>query len=124
MNKTSLAKLKTCHPDIIRLAEAVDKDFPIQCICGERNEIEQNKAFNSGYSKKKYPQSKHNQRPSLAGDFVPDPDRNPATLDWDDIKSFELMCLMFEQKADELDIKIRLGRDFSFRDFPHIELIT
>lgn len=124
MNKTSLAKLKTCHKDIVRLAEAVDKDFPIQCICGKRNEVDQNKAFQKGMSKLKYPDSKHNAEPlSLAGDFIPDPDKNPSTIDWDDIKSFEMMCLVFEQKADELRIKIRLGRDFSFKDFPHIELI-
>lgn len=123
MNKTSLKKLSTCHPDIQRLAHAVDKDFPIQCICGERNELDQTKAYESGASRKKYPDSKHNKRPSLAGDFVPDPDNNPATLDWGDIKSFELMCLTFEQKADELGIKIRLGRDFKFKDFPHVELM-
>lgn len=123
MNSTSLKKLETCHKDIQRLAKAVDEVLPIQCICGERNEYEQNKAFNTGASKKKYPQSKHNKRPSLAGDFIPDPDRNPATLDWGDIKSFELMCLTFEQKADELGIKIRLGRDFSFKDYPHCELV-
>jgi peptidoglycan L-alanyl-D-glutamate endopeptidase CwlK len=122
MNKTSLKKLSTCHPDIIKLAKAVNEVYPIQCICGERNENEQTKAFNSGASRKKYPNSKHNKKPSLAGDFVPDPDKNPATLDWGDIKSFELMCLTFEQKADELGIKIRLGRDFSFKDFPHVEL--
>lgn len=127
MNKTSLEKLKTCHPDIQRLAHAVDAVFPIQCICGSRNKVEQDKAFQNGMSKLKYPKSKHNvgkeagRELSDAGDFVPDPDRNPATIDWGDIKSFELMCITFEQKADELGINIRLGRDFKFKDFPHIE---
>jgi peptidoglycan L-alanyl-D-glutamate endopeptidase CwlK len=123
MNKTSLAKLNTCHPNIIRLALAVDKVFPIQCICGHRNEKDQDDALRNGYSKLRFPNSKHNKTPSHAGDFVPDPDRNPATVEWGDIKSFEMMCLVFEQKADELGIKIRLGRDFSFKDYPHIELV-
>ena len=122
MNKNSLTKLKTCHPDIIKLAHEVNKIFPIQCICGHRNEVDQDKAYQNGYSRLKFPNSKHNKKPSLAGDFVPDPDLNPATLDWGDIKSFELMCLAFEQKADELGIKIRLGRDFKFKDFPHIQM--
>lgn len=128
MNKTSLAKLKTCHKNIIRLAEAVDKDFPIQCICGERDEKAQDHAYKNRMSRLKFPHSKHNinkekgRLVSHAGDFVPDPDNNPATLDWTDIEAFELMCLTFEQKADELGIKIRLGRDFSFKDFPHVEL--
>lgn len=122
MNKRSIEKLGTCHPDIARLAKAVNEVFPIQCICGYRDEKSQDEAFKNGMSKKKYPESKHNKKPSLAGDFVPDPDRNPATLDWGDIKSFELMCLTFESKAEELDINIRLGRDFKFKDMPHIEL--
>ena len=124
MNKTSKNKLKTCHPDIVKLANAVDAVFPIQCICGKRNQKAQDHAYKSGMSKLKYPNSKHNREPlSLAGDFVPDPDKNPATLEWGDIKSFELMCLTFEQKAEELGIKIRLGRDFKFKDFPHVELL-
>lgn len=124
MNKTSLNKLKTCHPNIIKLAKAVDDVFPIQCICGKRDQEAQDKAYKSGMSKAKYPNSKHNTEPlSMAGDFIPDPDRNPATVDWDDIKSFELMCSIFKQKADELEIKIRLGKDFKFKDFPHVELI-
>lgn len=123
MNKKSLERLNTCHPDLIKIAKAVDKVFPIQCICGYRGEKEQNEAYQMGASKLRYPKSKHNKTPSLAADFVPDPDKNPKTIDWGDIKSFEMMTLVFEQKADELGIKIRLGRDFSFKDFPHIELI-
>lgn len=124
MNKSGLKKLKTCHPDIVRLALAVDERFPIQCICGKRGQVEQDKAYQNGMSRLKYPNSKHNTEPlSEAGDFVPDPDKNPATINWDDIKAFETMCLTFEQVADELGIKIRLGRDFKFKDFPHIELV-
>lgn len=129
MNKTSLLKLSTCHPDIQKLAKAVNEVFPIQCICGERTEADQNKAFINGYSKLKFPHSKHNinkeknRLQSHAGDFVPDPDNNPKTLDWNDIEAFELMCSIFEQKAKALKIKIRLGRDFSFKDFPHVELM-
>lgn len=123
MNKKSIEKLNTCHPDIIRLVQAVDEVYPIQCICGHRGEKDQNAAFAGKFSKLKFPNSKHNKTPSLAADLVPDPDRNPATIDWGDIKSFELMCLTIEQKADELGIKIRLGRDFKFKDYPHLELI-
>lgn len=123
MNKLSREKLATCHQNIIRLAIAVNQRYPIQCICGYRNEHEQSKAFSTGMSKLEFPKSKHNKKPSLAADFVPDPDENSKTLDWNDIEEFERMCLVFEQVADELDIKIRLGRDFRFRDLPHIELI-
>lgn len=129
MNQLSIKKLRTCHADLQLLAHAVDKVYPIQVICGERNEKDQEAAYKSGASKKHYPESKHNVNykanrfKSHAMDIVPDPDRNPATLDWKDILEFEKMLLIVEQKADELDIKIRLGRDFSFRDMPHVELI-
>lgn len=122
INTTSLNKLKTCHPDLIRLAMAVDAVYPIQCICGHRGEEAQNEAFKKGNSKKKWPESKHNKKPSLAGDFVPDPDQDPKTISWTDLKEFEIMCLVFEAKAEEMGIKIRLGRDFKMKDFPHIEL--
>jgi hypothetical protein len=123
VNKSSRDKLATCHQNLIRLAIAVNNVYPIQCICGHRNDEDQRRAFEEGKSKKKPGESKHNKKPSLAADFVPDPDRNSATLDWKDKDEFEKMCLVFEQKADELDIKIRLGRDFSFKDYPHIELV-
>jgi hypothetical protein len=32
------------------------------------------------------------------------------------------MCEHVEEIAKRLGIKIRLGRDFSFKDWPHIEL--
>lgn len=102
---------------------AVDLVYPIQCVCGERNKEDQDLAFEQGNSKLKYPESKHNKKPSHAGDFVPDPDRNPKTISWADLKEFEIMCLVFEAEAEKLDIKIRLGRDFKFKDFPHIELV-
>lgn len=123
MNKKSRDKLATCHPNLIRLAIAVNNVYPIQCICGYRNDTDQEKAFKEGRSKLPPGKSKHNKKPSLAADFVPDPDTNPATIDWNDIEEFEKMCLVFEQKADEMGIKIRLGRDFRFKDFPHVELI-
>lgn len=123
MNKSSREKLESCHPNIIRLAIAVSRIYPIQCICGHRNNTDQEKAFKEGKSQLKPGESKHNQKPSLAADFVPDPDENSKTLEWNDVEEFERMCLVFEQVADEMDIKIRLGRDFSFRDLPHIELI-
>lgn len=128
MNNTSKRKLATAHSDLQLLAHAVDKVFPIQVICGVRDKLEQEKALANGFSKLSYPNSKHNINPSKgrfkshAIDCVPDPDNNPATLDWNDIEAFEKMCLVFEQKADELNIPIRLGRDFKFKDYPHIEL--
>jgi peptidoglycan L-alanyl-D-glutamate endopeptidase CwlK len=122
MNSTSLKKLKECHQDLQRLALAVDEVYPIQVVCGHRGKEEQDRAVAEGKSKLKFPESKHNKKPSLAVDVVPDPDRNPKTIAWADLREFEIMLLVFEAKADEMGIQIRLGRDFKFKDFPHIEL--
>lgn len=123
MNKSSLDKLSTCAQRLINLAHAVDNDYPIQVVCGYRTKEEQDRAFQLGNSKLLWPKSKHNKLPSLAMDIVPDPDRNPATIDWNNIDEFKKMLAVVEAKAKELNIKIRLGRDFHFRDFPHIELV-
>lgn len=122
MNQTSIKKLNTCHPDLIRLAMEVDKEYSIQVICGYRGREEQEKAKSTGKSELSWPNSKHNKSPSLAMDIVPDPDKNPATIDWVKIADFELMCKKVEEVAKRLGIEIRLGRDFKFKDYPHVEL--
>lgn len=131
MNSTSLKKLSTCHPDLQLLLKTVDERYKIQVICGERNREDQNQAVKDGKSKAPYPNSKHNLNAakrrfkSHAADIVPDPDGNAATLDWNDTDEFRTMLLVVEQVADELNIKIRLGRDFKSQkaDLPHIELV-
>jgi peptidoglycan LD-endopeptidase CwlK len=123
MNESSLKKLSTCHAKLMALAHAVDDVYPIQVTCGHRNKEDQEEAFKKGTSKVHFPNSKHNSLPSLAMDIVPDPDHNPKTIEWNDIKEFQKMLLVVEQKADELGIKIRLGRDFKkLKDYPHVEL--
>lgn len=123
MNHTSIKKLNTCHPDLIRLASAVDQEYSIQVICGHREKEDQEKAKKLGNSELSWPNSKHNKVPALAMDIVPDPDKNPATINWVATHEFEKMCSVVEKKAKELGIKIRLGRDFKFKDYPHVELI-
>ena len=123
MNKTSLKKLSTAMKELQTLAHEVDSTYPIQVICGERGEEDQRKAYEAGMSKLKFPNSAHNKHPSHAIDCIPDPDRNPGTADFGDIEEFEKMCKHFEAAAEKLGIKIILGRDFRFKDFPHIEFV-
>lgn len=115
--KKSLERLRTCHDDLQLLCHAILEDMDITVLCGHRTEADQNEAFARGNSKLKFPKSKHNVFPSLAVDIAPFP------VVWDDIKKFEEMCRIAEQKAEKMGIEIRLGRDFSFRDYPHIELV-
>ena len=98
----------------------VDQIYPCHVICGHRNEADQNKAFSEKKSQLKFPNSKHNSKPSRAVDVV---SGDGKVIDWKDIKAFEVLCLTIESVAEEMEIKIRLGRDFKFRDMPHLELI-
>jgi peptidoglycan L-alanyl-D-glutamate endopeptidase CwlK len=124
MTKTSQERLKTCHPDLQKLIRRVAELYPIQVSCGYRSNEDQEKAFKDGKSKAKPGESKHNQKPSRAVDIIPDPDHDPKTISWTDLTAFEIMCYTVEAAADELDIKIRLGRDFKWgADWPHIELV-
>ena len=118
LSTLSQAKLNTCHSDLILLINEVAKTERCAVICGHRGKAEQEKAYNSGTSKARWGQSKHNSKPSLAVDVVPLP------LDWDNIESFERLGNIIMEKAKELNIKIKWGRDFKgLKDYPHFELI-
>jgi len=112
----SLSRIEECHPDLQRIAHELIKEMDITIICGHRGEKDQNSAFINGKSKLQWPRSKHNRTPSEAIDMAPWP------LNWDDTPGFMAMCSKVESIAERLKIKIRLGRDFSFGDMPHIEL--
>jgi len=113
----SKKRLEQCDPKLQFIANELIKIMDVSVLCGFRGEEEQNEAYNNKRSKLKFPQSKHNKRPSLAIDFAPYP------IDWENINKFERMCGIIEGIAHANNIKIRLGRDFSFKDYPHIELI-
>ncbi len=118
LSKLSKIKLNSCHSDLILLIEEVSKEHQCAVICGHRGKYEQEQAFYYGKSKALWGQSKHNKIPSMAVDVVPLP------LNWDDIESFERLGSAVMEKAKELNIKIRWGRDFNkLKDYPHFELI-
>jgi peptidoglycan L-alanyl-D-glutamate endopeptidase CwlK len=123
MNQKSLDRLDECHEKLIKLVKRVNEIYPVIVICGHRNKEDQDQCHKEGKSKLEFPNSKHNKKPSMAVDIGPDPDNDPKTISWSDIKQWEIMCLAIEAAADELDIKIRLGRDFKFKDYPHVELV-
>ena len=77
-SSTSKEKLLSCHQDLQTIFNYVIKYLDNTIVCGERNEHDQNKAFDKGFSKVKYPNSKHNSTPSMAVDAVPYP------IDWSD----------------------------------------
>ena len=123
---SSLQKLSTVHPDLQRLFLEVVKHFDCAVIEGHRNEIDQNRAFDEGHSKKRWPDGKHNSIPARAIDVGPYP------LNWADKERFYFFAGFVKATAIQMGINIRLGcdwnsnndfKDETFIDAPHFELI-
>lgn len=120
-SKRSIQRIEECHENLQLIAYELIHHMDVIVLCGHRNQADQDRAFAQGKSKLKWPKSKHNKTPSMAIDIAP---YNPkTTVDWNDIVQFEIMCGLIKQIAKELGIKIRQGKDFSFKDWVHTELV-
>ncbi len=122
-SKKSEARLSTCHPDLQAVCRELIKQYDFAVLCGHRNKAEQNAAFEAGNSRLKYPQSKHNSKPSLAVDIAPYP------IDWDNLARFrEMLCRFdalarFMRERGEIESEFEYGADWaSLKDYPHIEI--
>ncbi|MCM0018912.1 MAG: M15 family metallopeptidase [Tagaea sp.] len=121
------ARLDTCHPDIIRVVVAVANTFLIQVITGTRSREEQAAVFAAGRSRAQWPNSYHNQTPSLAVDLAPmvaDPARpGRLTIDWNDLAGFQELADAMKHHAAAFGVPLEWGGDWkSFKDRPHFQL--
>lgn len=125
-SKRSLENLKTCHPDLIKIANEAIKRIDFTIIEGHRSKEKQKENLKKGVTQTL--NSKHCEYPSKAFDFIPYPFK-----DWDDTKSFNKVGEIILQCAKELNILARRGADWNmngrtddekFYDGPHIELLT
>ncbi len=108
------------HPDLARLlwayANEVGVQFDITVTDSFRNEAEQNQAFAEGKSKKRWPDSAHNTKPSRAFDFC------CAGVPKEAIYLAEPMLMrqgILRNLADKLGIKLK---PLILWDKPHVEL--
>ncbi len=124
-SKTSLERLSTCHPDLVRLFQEVIRIQDCTILCGHRTEAAQNAALQGGRSKTPWPRSKHNTVPSLAVDAAPFP------VDWSSRRRFDHFAGVVRGVAAQLGIRVRWGGDWNgnfdpddqtFHDLPHFEL--
>ena len=124
----SLSRLNTCEEALQVLFKEVVKDFDCSVTEGYRDEETQNRYFDEGNSKVKYPLGKHNHQPSRAVDVYPYP------IDFNDRDRFHFFAGYVRSVADQLGIKIRWGgnwrNDFNkgfrknkFDDLVHFELV-
>lgn len=132
-SKRSKDNLATADIKLQQLFNAVIEEFDCTVIYGHRTPEEQFELFKKGREKKdgwwvktgktvtnldgNIKKSKHNYYPSKAVDVVPFP------LDWADIKAFELLAKVVKAKAEELNITVTWGGDWtSLKDYPHWEI--
>ena len=120
--KRSRTNLSQCHPDLQTLFNDVIQFVDCSVICGHRGEKEQNEAEEKGFSKLRFPKSKHNKLPSLAADVVPYP------IDWKDIKRFNDFGLfvlnrsLYLWKEGKISNHIEWGGTWKFTDYPHFQI--
>jgi len=132
-SRNSELKLSTCHQDLQTIFNYVVKHFDCTIVDGNRSEKRQNEAYDNGFSKVRYPNSKHNSLPSMAVDAVPYP------INWRDhdrmrvFAGYVLGIAMMLKDYGAIESEIRWGgdwdrdtqvRDNKFQDFPHFEIIN
>lgn len=115
--RVSKSRLGTCHNLLQDILNEAIKEYDFSVLCGHRGKAEQDAAYNAGNSKLKFPQSKHNQMPSLAVDIAPYP------IDWNDLDRFKELGAIVKRIAREKGIDLSWGGDWkSFKDYPHFQL--
>lgn len=123
--KTSKSRLSTCHEDLQKVFNEVIKYVDCSVLEGHRDAERQDKLYEEGKTKVKYPNGCHNASPSNAVDVVPYP------IDWSDRERFHLFAGFVIGIARSMGITFRWGGDWNmnfeiddnkFDDFPHFEL--
>ena len=119
-------RLGSCDPRLQEICHEAIKIIDFSVIEGHRSEARQNDAYDAGRSKLKWPESKHNQVPSLAVDIVPYP------VDWEQHSRFYVLAGVMFACAHKLGYKLRFGGDWdmdgehtdqTFHDLPHFEIV-
>ena len=121
-SQRSKSNLAESHKDLQTLFNYVIQYIDCSVICGHRGETEQNKAYGSGHSKLRFPNSKHNKIPAMAVDVIPFP------LDWEDERRFKMfgmavlgMANLLREQGKITSI-IQWGGLWEFRDYPHFQI--
>jgi len=134
-SEISKVRLRTCHQDLQLLMAHVLHGYDCTIVCGHRDMEAQDRAYDEGFSTKKYPNSKHNKIPSLAVDAAPY--EKGYGIDWKP-RQMAFFAGYVKGMADKLyqtgviSHRIRLGIDWdsdmdiddqTFIDAPHFEII-
>jgi len=125
-SKASLRRLRETDPRIQKVFQEVLLHFDHTIITGHRTQLKQENMFKKGWSKVRWPKSKHNSKPSRAIDVAPYP------IAWDDRERFNLFAGQVLGIAAVMGITLRWGGDWdrdtqvkdnTFDDLVHFELV-
>ena len=123
--RKSKERLNTCDSNLQKVFNEVIKHVDCSVLEGHREKDRQNKLFEEGKTKVKYPNGRHNRQPSSAVDVTPYP------VDWEDRERQTLFAGFVIGVASQMGINLRWGGDWDqdfqvvdnrFDDFPHFEL--
>ena len=123
--KSSKKRLSTCDGKLQEIFNEVIKHVDCSVLEGHREKDRQNKLYEEGKTKVKYPNGRHNRQPSSAVDVTPYP------VDWKDRERQTLFAGFVIGVASQMGINLRWGGDWDqdfqvvdnrFDDFPHFEL--
>ena len=123
--RKSKESLNTCNSKLQKVFNEVIKHVDCSVLEGHRSKDRQNKLYEEGKTKVKYPNGRHNRQPSSAVDVTPYP------IDWKDRERQTLFAGFVIGVASQMGINLRWGGDWDqdfqvidnrFDDFPHFEL--
>ena len=124
-SKRSKERLASCDERLQNVFNEVIKHVDCSVLEGHRSKERQNKLYDEGRTKVKYPNGRHNTNPSKAADVTPYP------VDWEDRERQTLFAGFVIGIARGMGYRIRWGGDWDmdfqvmdnrFDDFPHFEI--
>ena len=124
-SKRSKKRLATCDERLQDVFNEVIKHVDCSILEGHRSKERQNKLYDEGRTKVRYPDGRHNFNPSRAVDVTPYP------VDWEDRERQTLFAGFVLGTARSMGINLRWGgdwdQDFQVMDnrvdeFPHFEI--
>lgn len=116
-SRKSKSQLASCDCRLQFLMNKAIEVYDFSVLCGYRNQEDQDKAYEEGFSKVMYPNGRHNKKPSLAVDLAPYP------INFEDITRFKELAWLIKGLAAAYGIEIKWGGDFKgFPDWGHFEL--
>ena len=124
--KKSKERLATCDERLQEVFNEVIQFVDCSVLEGHRGQERQDQLYIDGKTKVKYPNGRHNSKPSNAVDCTPYP------VDWADRERQTLFAGFVIGLARAKGIKLRWGGDWDqdfqvmdnrFDDFPHFEVI-